>query len=333
MPTVTAPWEHNDPDDWRSWWARQCRDEPVRIAASAQGFVLPTSALPALGVTRAAARHRTARGDWTRIARGVVTPLNLLDDDPDLWLLGRRHHALRSAAASLLRPGHVVSDRSAAVLHCLPTVRPLRVPQLTDPGPDGLGRRGTAHLFGATLRSDACTTWWGVPVTTAARTVVDLARHGRRDGIAAADAALRQGLATRAELDRAVAAARGWPGVRRARRIVAFATPKAESPLESIVRLLMHDDDMPPAEPQHWIAGYRVDLALLAQRLVVEADGRLKYEGDAGWEEKRREVALKRAGWRVERVLWSETTAAGWPRTSKRLWAAIQDPPSRPVWS
>ncbi|GAB2459944.1 hypothetical protein GCM10027265_06370 [Jatrophihabitans fulvus] len=337
LPPGGEPPRFDDADDptveWAQWWSARPGARPEHRLARTQGFVLLARQLPGVGVTRAAARHRVASGCWGAAAHGAVTPFDLDDDGADVWTLARRAHAVRAAAAALRRPGHVVSGNSAAILAGLPTLDVPETAEITDADPDGLGRRAGAHLFGASITAQDVTRWWGVPVTIPERTVVDLARHSRRAGIVAADAALRAGLVTAAELDRVLEDARGWPGVRTAREIVALADARAESPLESIVRLLMHDDGMPRPEPQHRIAGYRVDLALLDQRVVVEADGRVKYTGDAGWREKERQEAVARQGWRVERMMWSDTTNRGWTLARERLWSAIRRLPSRPNWS
>jgi very-short-patch-repair endonuclease len=69
---------------------------------------------------------------------------------------------------------------------------------------------------------------------------------------------------------------------------------------------------------QRWIAGYRVDFLWPEYGLILEADGRVKYAGDEGWAEKKRQVALVRAGFHVERVLWSDLFD-GWPAMRARL--------------
>jgi very-short-patch-repair endonuclease len=56
----------------------------------------------------------------------------------------------------------------------------------------------------------------------------------------------------------------------------------------------------------------------------VEADGALKYRGDANalWKEKRRQEALERAGWVVVRVTWNDVLRE--PRqTAERVRAAL----------
>ena len=60
-----------------------------------------------------------------------------------------------------------------------------------------------------------------------------------------------------------------------------FAEPRAESPLESVLRLRLHDDGFPPPQLQAEIAGFEVDMLWPKQRLVLEADGRLKYTDGA----------------------------------------------------
>jgi very-short-patch-repair endonuclease len=167
--------------------------------------------------------------------------------------------------------------------------------------------------------------WHGIWVTTVARTLVDLARHDRFDAIMAADAALREGLTSPAAIDAALALACGWPGVRRARRVLALASPLAESPLESVTRLVLHDAGFPPPQLQVRIPGtpYRVDMLWPAQRLILECDGMEKYTVAELRREKRRELALRALGYRVERVGWAEIRD-GWPVTRRLLMAALQ---------
>jgi hypothetical protein len=158
-------------------------------------------------------------------------------------------------------------------------------------------------------------------VTSVARTLVDLARHDRRDAIMAVDAALREDLVTVAEIDLELTDAIGWPGVRQARAVLALADPRAESPLESITRLALHDDGFPCPEPQFWIGADRVDFYWPKYGFVLEADGREKYQDDANWEEKKREARLRAHRDQVksvDRVIWSDITR-NWPATRARL--------------
>jgi hypothetical protein len=95
------------------------------------------------------------------------------------------------------------------------------------------------------------TTVRGVPLTTVARTVIDLARClSFEAGVAVADSALYGGKATRGELDAVLARCARWPGIQRARRAVAFADPRAESVLESLGRAAFHQAGLPPPDLQ-----------------------------------------------------------------------------------
>ncbi|MGH8860210.1 MAG: endonuclease domain-containing protein, partial [Jatrophihabitantaceae bacterium] len=105
---------------------------------------------------------------------------------------------------------------------------------------------------------------------------------------------------------------------RQARDVLALATPFAESPLESLVRLALHDAGFPRPVLQAQIADYRVDFLWPEQRLILEADRREKYTGDELWREKRREQRLRRLGYRIARVTWSDVRH-NWPQTCRSL--------------
>lgn len=237
-----------------------------------------------------------------------------------------------ATGAVLLRPGQLGSGRSAAVLHGFPVFRVPDRPQVTTRQPQTLGRRPRTHVYSAGIAEREITSWYGAALTTASRTLVDLGRHDRRDAIMAADAALREGLVTRADIDGALARAVGWPYSRRAAAVLALADPRAESPLESLVRLVLHDDGFPRPELQYVIGPYRVDFYWPKYGMVLEADGRVKYDVNTGsaddraWLDKRREIALIRYGVRtVERVVWADVlTTASWRRASSYLRARLR---------
>jgi hypothetical protein len=232
-------------------------------------------------------------------------------------MTARRRCAVAASAAVLGRPGHVVSGRSAALLHGLPLFRLPPSPEVTDREQNGLGRRAMSHVHGAAIADRDVGDWFGVPVLTVARTLVDLGRHDRRDAIMAVDAALREGLVGRDDIGTALEQAAGWPGVRQAREVLALGDPRAESPLESLARLVLRDDGFPPPDLQRWIGADRVDMLFEPQRLVLEIDGLDKYRLTTLGEEKKRERRLRRAGFRVERLTWDELTR-DWPKT--RCW-------------
>lgn len=155
-----------------------------------------------------------------------------------------------------------------------------------------------------------------------ARTVVDLARDDPRSGRMAADAALHEGLVTAPELLAVLDRSGGLPGVVTARAALAGSSALIESPLESLCHLAVVAGGLPAPLLQQWLVGadgrrYRVDFYWPEHRLALEADGRVKYDRDALWAEKRRELALTRAGYRVVRVVWRDIVDT-WPQT--RAW-------------
>ena len=102
-----------------------------------------------------------------------------------------------------------------------------------------------------------------------------------------------------------------------------LANALIESPLESLTHLALHDSGFPPPNPQTWLTGfdgkrYRVDFYWPQYRLVLEADGRGKYHHEQLWDEKKRELALTRAGYAIVRVRWADL-GHGWPRVAQWL--------------
>ncbi len=155
---------------------------------------------------------------------------------------------------------------------------------------------------------------YGVPVTTAARTVIDVARSATfTAGVVVADSALHERHSSKADLRRVLARCEGWPGVARARRAVDFASPLAESVLESCARVVFHERGLPAPTLQAHILGAdggriaRVDFCWSRCRTIAEADGLLKYQGrEDAVAELRRDRLLREAGYEVVHVTWKE---------------------------
>ena len=220
--------------------------------------------------------------------------------------------AIAACAAALCRPGHVISHRSAAVLHGLPLLERPETPELTAVLLTALGTRSAARVRGAGLDAGDVVAWFGLAVTAVARTIMDLSRLDRRAGLVAADAALRERLVSESELAAAADRCTGWPGARAAREVAALASPLAESPLESLTRLCVLDAGLPEPQLQVRIVdpadgwSCRVDMLWPEQRVVLEADGRIKYTDAELWREKRRQHRLERLDHRVVRAIWSD---------------------------
>lgn len=227
-----------------------------------------------------------------------------------------REHLLRTVAALGTRcEGLIASHVSAAVIHQLPLhLADLDLVHLSWPGPPRSARAGVV-IHHADVEA---TQVRGLPVTSVARTVIDCARYLPRDGgVAMADYALHEGLATLEEL-RTVLAQCSGRGIPWARAAVALSDGRSESVGESRTRLICRDAGI-SVTPQVWLrdaggrAFARVDLLVDGLPVVIEFDGAGKYkrtdDGPADpaakhWEEKVRRERIEDEGYIVVNIYW-----------------------------
>jgi hypothetical protein len=239
-----------------------------------------------------------------------------------------RHRAEIRAALAHLTPDAVVSHVSAAVLHCLPVWGvPLDRVHVTRTRRRSGARRGRrVHVRCAPLDTDEIGLVDGLPVTSPARTILDVARTVPFErAVVIVDAALRRGLVDPATLGAAVVRRPRWPGLPSARRVIAFADARSESPGESRSRVAIARAGLAPPTLQWEIraaADGRVvgvaDFGWKRARLIGEFDGRVKYgrlvkpgrhPGDVVFAEKVREDALRAEGLTVVRWTWADLDA------------------------
>lgn len=204
--------------------------------------------LAALGVTRRTVENKLKSGDWRLLRHGVIQIGERLERAED------QHRLLVRATAGQLRnlADLAVSHASAAVLWNLPvwSVDLTRV-HVTRPGRSGLAT--TKHLapHRGALSDGEVTVVEGIPVTTLARTVLDMARyHGFARGVVVADAALRAGV-ERAELQEVVDLARARGSAGSAAQVVEFADARSESVGESRSRVALAVLGLPSPVLQH----------------------------------------------------------------------------------
>ena len=261
--------------------------------------------------------HRMSRsGEVQRIRRGAY------EWEPSRSLERRDEH--RRLIAATLRQTSVdaaISHMSAAVLHGLPIWNDQlgRVHLTRNQGGGGKIRR-YVHLHVAPLKDVDVREIEGQPVTTLARTVLDLLRTLTMErSIPIGDAALRLGL-TLEELAEVAARCIGWRGMLQARRAMNFLDARSESAGESYSRVVLDRIGIPPPRLQYgvWHRGIligRADFCWPEFRTLGEFDGKQKYVGllrpgqttaDAVFQEKRREDALRDLGWQIARWLWED---------------------------
>lgn len=224
-----------------------------------------------------------------------------------------------AAAHALHLPGDtVVSHEWAASIYGWALLEPpSEPPTLTRPRLPGEPPETWPGLSVAGLPDDQRTVLDGLPITTQPRTLVDCARTLPAEAaVVLADSALRSGV-LRADAQAVAATCVRWPGIRQARTVLAFADARADSPLESRSRWRLHTQGLPPPELQvticdeHGRDAGEVDFVWLAQRTILETDGRLKYTSQQVlWAEKLREDLLRALGFVVVRGYWSDSAEA-----------------------
>jgi hypothetical protein len=153
----------------------------------------------------------------------------------------------------------------------------------------------------------------GLWLTSPLRTLIDCRLLLRPDAfVCVLDDALHRGLVSEAALAGACARIRTWRGAPAFRRAVGLADGRAESPGETLTRLVLRPV-LPGLVPQVELFDEavrplaRFDLADEDLRLAVELDGRLGHEGAAMVAKDRgRDRATEARGWVTERVTWFE---------------------------
>jgi hypothetical protein len=230
--------------------------------------------------------------------------------------------ALRIAVATTVcGPRAVGSHRDAAEVHGLDLLTHRAKGAKADPvavtrPPEADGSRTAKPgilLHTAVIPADHQTISLGVPLTSVARTVVDLARSTPlRDALVVADSALRTGQATKADLTAVLDACARWPGIGKARQVVGFSDARAESAFESIARLEFHLGGLPPPDLQVWVGKDgvpvgRVDFLWRKHSTIAEADGATKYaDPERARLQLRRDADLRAAGFEVVHFGWQE---------------------------
>ncbi len=275
-----------------------------------------TATWRAAGVTRARLTRLVQTGELVRIRHSVYVTARILaraETDP------RLAHALRVAAvrATRTRKG-VASHDSAAQMYGLGLLRrpaegtvTLTMPAGTREGPFA---RTDVSRHVAELPGEHLAELYGIPVTTAARTVVDIARMATfMEGVVVADSALHERLTSKTELRRVLARCDRWPGAAQAGKVLDFASPLAESVLESCARVMFREQGLPAPTLQaiiigpsgHFIA--RTDFCWQTYRTIAEADGLLKYASGAdAIAQLKRDRLLRAADYEVVHFTWQE---------------------------
>lgn len=261
-------------------------------------------------------RRSLRTGQLLVVRRGSYINRAALPDKPE------QRYALRvRATAPDLAPDAVISHASAAAVYGLPlwgvgldrvhVTRDRRHGGRVDP---------RLHVHSAVLTAEDLVVVDGLAMTSAARTVADLARSlAFEAAVVVADAALYRELVTYGELEAAIECSARRPGAAAARRVLAFADARSQSPGESRSRVRMRRMGLPTPQLQMPIETRiglcHADFGWPEFRATGEFDGMIKYgallrpgqdAAEAVIEEKIREDAIRDEDWRVTRWIWDE---------------------------
>ena len=271
--------------------------------ARGQHGIVSIGQLRALGLTPWAITRRVAAGHLHPLHRGVYAVGHTAIGRHGRWL----------SAVLACGPGAALSHRDAGMLSGLPGALRGRI-DVTTPR-RGRGARPGIELHRVrALAPQDVTVREGIPVTTIARTLVDLA-----DVLSIRDLqrAFHEAEVLRLLDARAVTQAAkrviGRPGLHRIDALIEHPAAPLRSELERRFLTLCHTAGLPTPEVNSTIhaAGrsIEVDFHWPAQRLVVETDGAAAHATRRAFEEdRRRDVELTIAGLRVVRFTWRRIT-------------------------
>jgi very-short-patch-repair endonuclease len=245
------------------------------------------------GISRKQLRHR----DVVRLSRDTYLPRALLHDV-----------TVRITAVLLTAPPHaVVSHGTAATLWGLDIPMQPEDPRihLTVATGSAVRSRMDRSVHRSPLVPSEVVERLGFRLTTPERTWRDLAAVLAPPALLAVTDQLLAHWCTAAHLQAHLRLRPSGRGSARARAVLPVADPRAESPMESVLRWLLHVAGVPTPQMQfviHTSVGeVRADLAWPDLRVLVEFDGDIHRERGVFVRDLRRQNALVEAGWTVLR--------------------------------
>jgi very-short-patch-repair endonuclease len=267
------------------------------IAGVQHGVVSRTQLLER-GFTKTQIDRRIRAGRLQRLHYGVYAVGHRVLTTEGRWM----------AAVLTAGPGAVLSHASAAAAWDLRRTSS-RVSHVTIPTRAGRERRAGMRIHRReTMTPGEVTIHRGIPITTPARTLIDLSRTlSGRQLEHLVDLADQRGLVDFGELRRCAS-----PSLRAVLSRYSSATTRSE--LEERFLTLCDDHGIPRPETNTRIEGIEVDFVWRDRRLIVEVDGYEFHRSPTAFERDReRDVKLQLAGWRVMRFTWRQLEdRAGW---------------------
>jgi hypothetical protein len=268
-------------------------DAMIAALAEAQHGVVARAQLLRMGLTKTQIDHRIKTRRLHAAHRGVYAV-----GHRGLTVEGRWMAAVLAAGR-----GAVLSHATAAAAWDLRRTTS-GIVHVTVAGRGGRERRAgmRVHRCG-TLTTDDATTHRGIPITTPARTIVDLSRTLKgRPLEQLVDLADQRGLIDFDHVRTANSASLQAVLQR-------YAPALTRSELEERFLQLCGTHDIPRPQTNVLVEGIEVDFVWRDRRLIVEVDGYAYHRSPAAFEaDRERDVTLTTKGWRVLRFTWAQVT-------------------------
>jgi very-short-patch-repair endonuclease len=275
------------------------------LAAAQYGLVALWQVEQQLGLNVKTLDKRVAAGRLHRVHQGVYAVGHPL--------LSRKGHLM--AAVLACGPGAVLSHRSAAFLHGILDDGRNRVDVIA-PNRRGRAPKGIAAHRDGTLTPTDRTVVDGIPCTSLARTLLDIAATQSPSILAfAVNQAEVEEIFDLTEVIELLKRSRGRRGVARLRLAIDFHDPQeqeARRELEKkLLRLFKRAGFRPEVNSHLLVDGISMmpDFIWRDARLIVEADSRRVHGTASAFEKDRqRDQRLAAAGWTVIRCTWHQVT-------------------------
>jgi very-short-patch-repair endonuclease/predicted transcriptional regulator of viral defense system len=271
------------------------RDTVIAELAARQHGVVSLTQLKALGMTASGARKRAANGRLHRIHRGVYAVGHPRLTKHGRWL----------ADVMAYGPRALLSHRSGAGLWNVRADNRART-DVSVPGPSARSRPGIEVHRSVTLTPADATIVDGIPCTTLARTLLDLAEVVSPRSL---ERAIEQAEVLRLfdlrAVEEVLARANGRRGAAKLRAVLAGLEEPAltDTEVEERFLALCRAASLPSPEVNQWLniddePAIKADFLWRAERVVIETDGWESHGTRQAFErDRRRDERLKLAGY------------------------------------
>ena len=270
----------------------------VAALAAEQHGVVSRAQLVGVGLGRRAIEHRISRGLLHPVHRGVYAVGHTRLPREGFWL----------AAVLAAGPGAFLGLRSAAALW---GIRGTRRSAIEVIGPR-LCRRAGIDARRVALARDEVTVERGIPVTTPARTLLDLAQVLAPPQLErAVHEAEYLRLTSPLSLEALLARHKGRRGTAALGAIVdrkRIGAHRTRTDFEAAFLAFLDDHDLPrPQRTNVYVAGHEVDAVWPDEQLIVELDSRQAHATTRAFEEDReKDRHLQIHGYRIARITYRQ---------------------------